>query len=78
MFGIRSEVRDRRAAKAGARGTTLGIKVAAERWQGQGEVALRILTEAEGEGEGEGEETRERDVVEESPRKDSAVDTDRL
>ncbi|KQP33826.1 hypothetical protein ASF49_08135 [Methylobacterium sp. Leaf104] len=72
MFGMRPEVRARRAAKAAARDVALGFKekVGAETWAGGVEAADRILAEAEAE------EARERDLVEASSREDSVLDQD--
>lgn len=67
-FGMRPEVRDRKAAKAAARAATLGLVAGAARGTFETPVAQRVLAEAEAE------ETRERDIVEASAREDSALD----
>ena len=69
-FGMRPEVRDRKAAKAAARAATLGLVAGSARGTFETPVAKRVLAEAEAE------ETRERDIVEASSREDSAIDLD--
>jgi capsid protein len=70
MFGMRPEVRARRAAKAAARNQALGFKTGTPLWGPEAEAAARILVEAQGE------EARERDIVEASSREDSILDED--
>ncbi|MBI1689523.1 phage portal protein [Methylorubrum sp. DB1722] len=72
MFGMRPEVRARRAAKAAARDTALGFvqQEGRETWSAKVEAAKRILAESEAE------EARERDLVEASSREDGALDAD--
>lgn len=71
MFGMRPEVRARRAAKAAARRKALGFRTVDALWASDGaDAAARILAEAEGA------EAHERDVVEASAREEAAVDYD--
>jgi len=72
MFGIRPEVRDRRAAKAAARAATLGLVAGAARGTFETPVAQRVLAEAEAE------ETRERDIVDAASGEDSVLDDDKV
>lgn len=69
-FGVRPEVRDRRAAKSKARATALGLTAAATGFNPEGDVAARILAAATAE------ETKERDIVETASREDSVIDDD--
>lgn len=71
-FGMRPEVRDRRAAKSKARASVLGNTAGAAGWTPGTPVAARIMVEATTE------ETHERDLVEEAAREDSVLDDDTL
>ncbi|GJD97470.1 phage portal protein [Methylobacterium iners] len=70
MFGMRPEVRARRAAKAAARNQALGFKTGAPAWGPEAQAAARILAEAIAE------ESRERDIVESSSTEDGPIDRD--